>query len=172
MVAPTEVDMLDILLQISWAQQQQEKYVESEQNYRLLHRMVSEPQELGEKWSKDPTTILDYLASVLKCQDNLSEEASTILWEVYTTRREELGPEHSISMKSLRFLAEHLEDQGKDEEAYQLFKRLRKLGHPNFNGGDNEDGRWEDSDVEEGPVEDGREVGGGEEDGDETSPRG
>lgn len=149
----TEAICLDTLMQISWVLQQQKKYAESEQSYRKLLKLVAERQGLGKEWSGETMMVLNNLASVLKYQDNVSDEASQMLWTVYETRRRELGPEHSLTMKSLWFLADHSRDQGKEEEAYQLFRRLRKLGHPDLNGGDNEDGRWEDGEEEADQLE-------------------
>ncbi len=157
-IGPAGRKTLKTLMQLSWVLQQQKKYAESEENYRKLLRVLSE--DPGPEMEKplDQTMVMNNLASVLKYQDNLSEEAEDLLREVYDTRSEDLGPEHPLSMKSLWFLAGHLRDRGKEEEAYISFKTLRKLGHPDLNGGDNEDGRWEfseDEDVEEADEEDG-----------------
>ncbi len=115
---------LESLVQLSWVLQQQKKYAASEKSYRkvLKARLVG----LG---SEDPLTliIMNNLSSVLKYQDKYSEESTTLQRHVYESRSRVLGRTHELSMKSLRCLADHLEDQGKSEEADALYKKYIDL---------------------------------------------
>lgn len=115
---------LESLLQLSWVLQQQKKYGASEENYRkvLKARLVG----LG---PEDLLTlmVMNNLSSVLKYQDNCCEETTILQRHVYATRSRLLGPTHELSMKSLKFLADHLQDQGKNDEADALYEKYIDL---------------------------------------------
>ena len=115
---------LESLVQLSWVLQQQKNYAASEKNYRkvLNARLVG----LG---PEDPLTliIMNNLSSVLKYQDKRCEESTNLQRHVYETRSRVLGPAHELSMKSLKLLADHLKDQGKDDEADALDEKYNDL---------------------------------------------
>ena len=115
---------LESLLQLSWVLQQQKKYAASEENYRKV--LKAHLVRLG---PKDPLTLRDMhnLSSVLKYQDECCEETTILRRHVYETRSRVLGPSHEFSMKSLKFLADHLQDQGNTEEADALYKKHNDL---------------------------------------------
>lgn len=71
--------------------------------------------------------IMNNLSSVLKYQNKCCEESTTLQRHVYETRSRVLGPTHELSMKSLKFLADHLEDQGKNDEADALHEKYDDL---------------------------------------------
>ena len=115
---------LESLVQLSWILQQQKKYAASEESYRkvLKARLVG----LG---PEHPLTlmIMNNLSSVLKYQDKCCEETTILQRHVYETRSRVLGLTHELSMNSLKFLADHLEDQGKSEEADALYEKYNDL---------------------------------------------
>ena len=115
---------LDSLVQLSWALQQQKKYAESEENYRkaLKTRLLG----LG---PENPMTlmIMNNLSSVLKYQDKCCEEITILQCHVYETRSRVLGSTHELSIRSLKFLADHLQDQGKNDEADALYEKYNDL---------------------------------------------
>lgn len=115
---------LESLVQLSWVLQQQKKYVESEENYRkaLKARLAG----LG---PEDPLTliIMNNLAAVLKYQDKRCEETTILQRNVYETRSRVLGSTHELSMRSLKLLADDLQDQGKNDEADALYEKYRDL---------------------------------------------
>ena len=115
---------LESLVQLSWVLQQQKKYAEAEENYRkaLKARLLG----LG---PEDPLTlmIMNNLSSALRYQDRCCGEIAILQRHVYETRSRVLGPTHELSMKSLKCLADHLEVQGKTEEADALYKEYNNL---------------------------------------------
>ena len=117
---PESEEALESLVQLSWVLQQQKNYAASEKNYRkvLKARLVG----LG---PEDPLTlmIMNNLSSVLDYQNKCCEESTTLQRHVYETRSRVLGPMHELSMKSLKFLAEHLYDQGKSDDADALLEK-------------------------------------------------
>ena len=111
---------LESLFQLSWVLQQRKDYAASEKNYRKLLNA-----RLAVLGPEHPLTlsIMNNLSSVLKYQDERCEESTTLLRHVYETRLSVLGPAHELSLKSLVFLADHLDDQGKSDEANALRER-------------------------------------------------
>ena len=115
---------VESLLQLSWVLQQQKKYAASEENYRkVLEARLAGP------GPEDPLTlmVMNNLSSVLKYQDKYCEETAILQRQVYATRSRLLGPTHEHSMMSLKFLADHLEDQGNTGEADALHKKYNDL---------------------------------------------
>ena len=121
---PESNDTLDSLMQLSFIQQKQKKYAASEKNYRAL--LKARLAELGPEAALT-LLIMNNLGSVLKYQDQCSKECATLLRIVCETRSRCLGPTHQLSLKSLNFLAEHLSDQGEDDEADALHKEYHRL---------------------------------------------
>lgn len=115
---------LESLVQLSWVLQQQKKYAASEKNYRKVLKA-----RLAGLGPEDPLTLMikNNLASVLKYQDKCCEETIILQRDVYETRSRVLGPTHELSMRSLKFLADHLEDQGKNDAADALYEKYNDL---------------------------------------------
>ena len=114
---------LDSLMQLAWVLQQQQKYAQAEERYLFLLEALRRGPGL-----EDPITlmIMNNLASVLKYQDNESEEATSLLRQVYETRSKILGPDSDLAKKSMEFLADHLRDLGQHQEAEILYRQ--KIG--------------------------------------------
>ena len=129
---------LRTLMQLAWVLQQKQDYAESEARYRVLLKSALATMAPGEYRIRDAMTAMNNLASVLKYQDEKSEETATLLRECYSVRRKELGDEHPLARKSLWFLAVHLRDLGRTEESDVLFQRLDGL-EALMIGGDGED---------------------------------
>ena len=108
---------LDSLIQLAWVLQQQRKYTQAEERYRFL--LEARQEALG---PEHPLTlmIMNNLASVLKYQDNESEETTALLRQVYETRSKILGPDSDLAKGSMWFLADHLRDLGQHAEAESL----------------------------------------------------
>ena len=114
---------LDSLVQLVWVLQQQQKYAQAEEKYRFL--LEARRKELG---PEHPVTlmVMNNLASVIKYQNNESDEATPFLRHVYETRSKVLGPDSDLAKKSMWFLADHLRDLGQHEEAEVLYRQRRE----------------------------------------------
>ncbi|KAG8527609.1 uncharacterized protein KY384_007762 [Bacidia gigantensis] len=113
-------NILESLVQLSWVQQQLQRYVESEQNYRKSVEMYRQLHG-----ADDSITLLatHNLASVLKYQDNTSEEAEIIARIAYEGRKKVLGLDDPATQNTLLLLTNHLVDMGKLAEADLLQKQ-------------------------------------------------
>ena len=115
---------LDSLMQLAWVLQQRQEYAQSEERYRFL--LNARRQDLG---SEHPLTlmVMNNLASVLKYQDNASDETTALLHQVYETRSRTLGRDSDLAKHSMSFLADHLRDLGRLEEAEILYRQEMEL---------------------------------------------
>ena len=115
---------LDSLMQHAWVLQQVRKYAQAEGNYRSLLEVRGKC--LG---PEHPVTlmIMYNLASMLKLQNNASEEATILLRHVYEGQSNVLGPDSEAVKRSMLFLADHLRDLGQHEEAELLYRRKAEL---------------------------------------------
>ena len=110
----THTNTLDSAMQLAWVLQQQKKYTEAEERYRFLFE--ARRKSLGTE-HEVTLTIMNNFASVLKYQDNASEEATPLLRHVYEVRRKALGADNDFADKSKWFLSQHLRDTGQHQEA-------------------------------------------------------
>ena len=108
---------LDSAMQLAWVLQQQKKYIQAEERYRFLFE--ARRKSLGTEHAVT-LRIMNNFASVLKYQDNASEEATALLRHVYEVRLKTLGADDDLVEKSKWFLSEHLRDTGENEEADTL----------------------------------------------------
>ena len=140
-----------ILFDLSWVLSKQEKYAESEENYREV-LMLSRELPPEKRTLLHRAIVMNNLASVMKHQDVLSEEAENLLREAYDIRFENLGAEDPLTIKSLMFLAEDMQYRGRD--ASVAFEKLRALGVPAVDDEEQEDGHCADSEHDNYSTED------------------
>ncbi|KAK4694993.1 hypothetical protein P7C71_g2675, partial [Lecanoromycetidae sp. Uapishka_2] len=129
----------------------QGKYAESEKTYRKILMSLRElPPESDTLLNR--ASVMNNLATVLADQNNLSGEADDLLWEVYHVRREVLGVEHELTIKSRQSMVDYLHYRGKDTSV--AFEKLRASGVPVLIDEEQEDGHHVDSEWEDCSTED------------------
>lgn len=114
-------EILKSLIQLALVTQQEKRYTQSEAQYRRLIKSCSK------SWGmEDPQTLIAMhnRASVLRYQNETSIEKELLFRQVCDSGHKILGPHEDLRIKSLQFLANHLVDLGKDEEAKPLITRL------------------------------------------------
>ena len=70
---------------------------------------------------------MNNLASVLKYQDNASEEATLLLRHVYEARSKIYGPDSEVARRSMWSLPHHLRGSGQNGEQSEVLDR-QKMG--------------------------------------------
>ena len=115
---------LNSILQHAWVLQQLQEYAQAEQKYRIL--LEKRGKGLGQE---HPITLMfmSNLATMLKRQDNTSEEATSLFRHVHETQSKSLGLDNEHVKKSMSSLADHLRDCGQHEEAEKLRQQRMEL---------------------------------------------